>query len=244
MINMEVCANSVASALAAAEGGAIRVELCDNLLEGGTTPSYAQIWHAKEMLSIPVFPIIRPRGGDFLYSDLEFEIMKTEIKMCRSLHCEGVVFGILTADGHIDMARCEELIDLAGPMSVTFHRAFDRSCDLKKSLEDIIYLGCSRLLTSGGAATAYEGIETITALNKQASGRIIIMPGAGISVENIEKVIQHTGVREFHSTAKRPVNSEMKFRNNKALMGAVADEFSWELTDSKLVSQLIQLANK
>lgn len=241
---MEVCANSVTSALAAAEGGAIRVELCDNLQEGGTSPSYAQICHAKQLLSIPVFPIIRPRGGDFLYSDLEFEIMKTEIKMCRSLDCEGVVFGMLAADGHVDMARCEELMELAGPMSVTFHRAFDRSCDLKKSLEDVIHLGCSRLLTSGGAATAFEGIATIAALNKQAAGRIIIMPGAGISVKNIEELIQHTGVREFHSTAKIPVNSKMKFRNNKADMGAVADEFSLELTDSKLVSQLIQLANK
>lgn len=244
MVSMEVCANSVTSALAAAQGGAIRVELCENLLEGGTTPSYAQIWHAKQKLSIPVFPIIRPRGGDFLYSDLEFEIMKTEIKMCRSLDCEGVVFGILTANGQVDITRCEELMELAGPMSVTFHRAFDRSCDLKKSLEDVIYLGCSRLLTSGGAATALEGITTIAALNKQAAGRITIMPGAGISVENIEEIIQYTGVREFHSTAKRPVNSEMKFKNKKAIMGAVADEFSWELTDSKLVSQLIQLANK
>ena len=138
---MEVCANSVRSALAAQEGGAIRVELCDNLPEGGTTPSYATIALAKKMLSIKVYPIIRPRGGDFLYSDLEFDLMKEDIKICKSLNCDGVVIGILKADGSVDKERCAELIAAAKPMPVTFHRAFDMSNDLEKALEDIIELG-------------------------------------------------------------------------------------------------------
>lgn len=223
--------------------GAIRVELCDNLPEGGTTPSYAQIAMAKQALSIKVYPIIRPRGGDFLYSDLEFGLMKTDIKTCKSLNCDGIVMGILNADGSVDLERCAELVELASPMPVTFHRAFDISNDLEKALEDIIGLGCERILTSGGESSALKGAGTIARLIKQARGRIIIMPGAGVSTANITQLIQLTGATEFHSAAKQAVRSKMLFRNSRLTMGTIADEFSYDLTDQETVKTLIALAN-
>lgn len=241
---MEVCANSVRSALAAQEGGAIRVELCDNLPEGGTTPSYATIALAKKTLSIKVYPIIRPRGGDFLYSDLEFDLMKEDIKICKSLNCDGVVIGILKADGSVDKERCVELIEAAKPMPVTFHRAFDMSNDLEKALEDIIELGCERILTSGGEASALKGATMLAKLIKQARERIIIMPGAGVSTSNIADIIKLTGAKEFHASAKHAVKSKMQFRNPRLNMGSIADEFSYDLTDSETVKNLIGLANK
>jgi copper homeostasis protein len=243
MINMEVCANSVHSALAAQEGGAIRVELCDNLPEGGTTPSYAQIALAKKMLDIQVYPIIRPRGGDFLYTDLEFELMKEDISMCRSLGCGGVVIGILKADGNVDLTRCRELVNLAGPMGVTFHRAFDMSSNLFEALEDIIELGCERILSSGGEASALQGAEVLAALINQAGHRISIMPGAGISTLNVSEIIRMTDAKEFHASARKAVKSHMEFRNPKLNMGALADEFSYDVTDSDTVKTLIELAN-
>jgi copper homeostasis protein len=243
MIKMEVCANSLASAMAAQEGGAVRVELCDNLPEGGTTPSFAQIALAKKVLSIKVYPIIRPRGGDFLYSDLEFEMMKEDIRICKSLNCDGVVIGILKADGTIDSERCSELIALAKPLPVTFHRAFDMSCDLFQALEDIIALGCERILTSGGKASAIEGADVIALLVTQARGRIVIMPGAGINVSNITELVKATGVREFHASARSAVESKMHFRNPELNMGAKGDEFSYSITNPSMVRELIARAN-
>lgn len=243
MIQMEVCANSVASALAAQEGGAIRVELCDNLQDGGTTPSYAQIKLAKELLKIRVYPIIRPRGGDFLYSDLEFNLMKADIDICKSLNCDGVVFGILKADGSVDKERCAALIALASPMKVTFHRAFDSCNDLEKALEDIIEIGCERILSSGGKVTALEGAEKLKELLKLAAGRITIMPGAGVRENNVAAIIAITGATEFHATAKKFVNSEMQFKNTEVYMGTAADEYSYELTDARVVKSLIDKAN-
>jgi copper homeostasis protein len=243
MINMEVCANSLRSALAAQEGGAVRVELCDNLPEGGTTPSYAQIALAKKLLTIQVYPIIRPRGGDFLYSDLEFELMKEDIKVCRELKCDGVVIGILKADGSVDQERCRELIALAGEMNVTFHRAFDMSRDLFKALEEVIELGCVRILSSGGESSALKGAAVLQKLISQARGRISIMPGAGINPHNISELIRLTGAKEFHASAKSSVASNMQFRNPKLNMGIEADEFSYDQTSSTTVQQLIELAN-
>jgi copper homeostasis protein len=242
MVTMEVCANSLASAIEAEKGGAVRVELCDNLLEGGTTPSYAQIKLAKEYLNIDVYPIIRPRGGDFLYTDLEFSIMQEDILMCKELDCDGVVIGILTADGSIDMNRCAELITLASPMKVTFHRAFDMSNDLFKALEDIISLGVERILTSGGAASALKGSKVIKQLVDQAGDRIIIMAGAGISESNIAELIIESGVQEFHGSARKIFKSAMTFKNT-ITMGADADEYSYSVTDSTTVKNLIDLAN-
>ncbi|WP_276088346.1 copper homeostasis protein CutC [Pedobacter sp. JY14-1] len=243
MITMEVCANSLRSAFAAQEGGAVRVELCDNLPEGGTTPSYAQIKMAVKSLRIQVYPIIRPRGGDFLYNELEFELMKEDVRVCRELGCQGIVIGILKADGSVDSERCAELIGLAGNMGVTFHRAFDMSSDLNKALEDIIDLGCERILSSGGEASAWKGSAVLYDLVKQAAGRISIMPGAGISTGNIKEIISHTGSTEFHASARSAVQSAMKFRNPRLSMGSLADEFSYDLTDPRIVRELITLAN-
>ncbi|RZK80703.1 MAG: copper homeostasis protein CutC [Pedobacter sp.] len=243
MVNMEVCANSVQSALAAQEGGAIRVELCDNLGEGGTTPSYSQIKLAKKLLKIKVYPIIRPRGGDFLYSDLEFQLMKEDVLVCKEIGCDGVVFGILKKDGTIDTTRCAELIKLASPMKATFHRAFDMSNDLFVALTEIIALGFERILTSGGESSALKGAKIISDLIEKANNKIVIMPGAGISVANIAELIAITGAKEFHGSAKSPIKSDMTFRNPKLNMGTIEDEFSFDLTDHRTVKNLIELAN-
>lgn len=240
---MEVCANSVRSALEAQKGGAFRVELCDNLPEGGTTPSYAQIAIARRLLSIQVYPIIRPRGGDFLYDDLEFELMKEDIEMCKSLKCDGVVIGLLNADGTIDKKRSKILVDLAAPLKVTFHRAFDMCKDMDAALEDVIEIGCERILTSGGAISANQGIKKIEALIKRADGRISIMPGAGINTKNIKEIIEKTGAVEFHASAKNKVSSRMLYRNHDASMGSSADEYSYDLTHAETVKEMLFLAN-
>ncbi len=240
---MEVCANSLSSAIEAERGGAIRVELCDNLLEGGTTPSFAQIKLAKLMLKIEVYPIIRPRGGDFLYTDLEFDVMKADIIACRKLRCDGVVFGILTDKGDIDIKRCAELMKLAKPMQVTFHRAFDMCNDQFKALEQIISLGFSRILTSGGENNAIKGISRLSSLVEKAGTRISIMPGSGISIENITKIIAETGVKEFHGSARSTIAGKMKYKNAKLNMGEGRDEFAIEITNATTVKNLIELAN-
>jgi copper homeostasis protein len=241
---LEVCANSYESALAAQIGGAKRVEFCDNLAEGGTTPSYAQIALAKKNLSIEVWPIIRPRGGDFLYSDIEFELMKEDIKICRSLNCEGIVIGILKDNGTIDKERCAQLTELAKPMGVAFHRAFDMSNDMDQALEDLIELNIKRVLTSGGASSAILGAERLAQLVKKANGRIIIMPGAGINESNIKELIDKTGARQFHASAKAFVASKMKFRNTETKMGSIEDEYRYELTSATKVKGLVDCINK
>lgn len=240
---MEVCANSVHSALMAQEGGAIRVELCASLTEGGTTPSYGEIQAAKKHLQIQVFPIIRPRGGDFLYSDLEFEIMKSDILHCKAMGCEGIVTGILLPDGQIDRDRCAELIELARPMQVAFHRAFDMCRDLPEALEVLIELGIIRVLSSGGQATALEGAPTLARLVIQANNRISIMPGAGINTSNIQDIIGLTGCTEFHASARQPTSSQMLFRNEHLQMGGPADEYGGSETDPLCVKNLLELAN-
>jgi len=240
---MEVCANSVASALAAQAGGAVRVELCGNLGEGGTTPSVGQIALARKLLQIQLFVIIRPRGGDFLYSDLEFEIMKEDIRQCVRLNCDGVVFGILLPNGQVDKARCRELLELAKPLPATFHRAFDMSANPLQALEDIIDLGFARILTSGGENTAIAGANLISQLIEQAQGRISIMPGSGINEQNLTLLLQSTGAHEFHASAKSRVESAMSFHNPKAAMGSQADEYNSELTDSNRVQNLVIIAN-
>ncbi|WP_293309797.1 copper homeostasis protein CutC [Pedobacter sp. UBA5917] len=240
---LEVCANSYASALAAQKGGAKRAEFCDNLAEGGTTPSYAQIALAKKNLSIEIWPIIRPRGGDFLYSDIEYELIKEDIKICKSLNCEGIVIGILKEDGSIDKQRCAELIELAKPMDVAFHRAFDMSNDMDQALEDLIGLGIKRVLTSGGASSAILGAEKLSQLIKKANGCITIMPGAGINENNIQQLIAQTGATEFHASAKEFVESKMKFRNTESKMGSIEDEYRYELTSETKVKALVDCIN-
>ncbi|CAM4344986.1 copper homeostasis protein [Pedobacter westerhofensis] len=243
MIEMEVCANSVTSAIEAQLGGAKRVELCASLTEGGTTPSYSEIVMAKKMLDIEVYPIIRPRGGDFLYSALEFELMKEDVRLCKSLNCEGISTGILTTEGKVDKVRCAELFELASPMKVTFHRAFDMTDNLEEALEDLISLGAVRVLTSGGKSSALVGSAVLEKLIQQAAGRISIMPGAGVNTGNIADIISLTGAKEFHASARLAVSSAMTYRNEELNMGADADEYSTTLTNAALVKKLLELAN-
>src|SRR5690349_22434158 len=197
---LEIAANSVASALAAQEGGAGRVELCTALELGGLTPSRAQIALARERLHIPLYVLIRPRAGDFLYSELECEVMQRDIETCAALGCDGVVLGVLDAEGNVDVMRCRALIAAAGTLGVTFHRAFDMSRDPARALEDIVALGCERVLTSGARASAVEGAALIRDLVVQANGRLAVMPGAGIAAQNIAALAAATGAREFHAS--------------------------------------------
>ena len=232
---MEVCADSVESALIAQNAGAYRIELCDNLAEGGTTPSYGTIALARKRLNIKLYVLIRPRGGDFLYNDIEFEIMKSDIAVCGKLGCDGVVIGMLLRDGSIDEARCRELMGIANQhnLGVTFHRAFDRCNDFPKAMETVIGLGCERILTSGGKDTALEGAETINQLIKQASGRISIMPGAGITPENITELLQKTDANEFHGTFKSQYPSQMEYRNTS--LGDFDEEYTqWKVDEEKI----------
>ena len=197
----------------AAAAGAHRIELCADAAEGGTTPGFGTIKRVKEKVSADVYPIIRPRGGDFFYDDDEFIMMKTEILLCKELGCEGVVIGMLKQDGSIDKDRCRQLVALAYPMGVTFHRAFDRAINPFEALEDIIQTGCERILTSGHKPTALEGAQLLDELIRQANDRIIIMPGSGIRAANIAEVAKKTGAAEFHSSASVKMNSSMTFIN-------------------------------
>ena len=212
---LEICVGSWQSAMAAQIGGADRIELCDNLAEGGTTPSYGMILKCKKSLQIPFYPIIRPRGGDFYFSNDEFEIMKEDVISCREIGCQGIVIGMLRKDASIDTERCSELIALAGGMQITFHRAFDRCSNMEKGLEDIIQLGCHRVLSSGGKENAFDGLENLKALVKQAGSRIIMMPGAGINELNLHQIVSETGAHEFHSTAKKLFEYGFDPVNNK-----------------------------
>jgi copper homeostasis protein len=212
-IIIEIATSDYASSAAAASGGADRIELCDNLAEGGTTQSKAIILHCREKLDLQIFPIIRPRGGDFLYTADEFRIMMDDIRTCKELNCDGVVIGILNADGSIDVERSGRMVELAYPMEVTFHRAFDRCKDPFEALEQLINMGCTRILTSGQQPTALEGISLIAQLVKAAEERIIIMPGSGVRKENIAQLIERTGAVEMHSSLRTKVQSKMEFRH-------------------------------
>jgi copper homeostasis protein len=209
---LEIAANSVASALAAQEGGAGRVELCTALELGGLTPSHAQIALARERLRIPLYVLIRPRAGDFLYGELECETMLRDVETCASLGCDGVVLGVLDAEGRVDTARCRPLIAAAGKLGVTFHRAFDLSRDPAQALEDIVTLGCECILTSGMQGSAADGSALIRELVEQAGDRIVVMPGAGITAQNIAALATATGAHEFHASAKHQLPSGMHHR--------------------------------
>jgi len=235
----EICANSVESCIAAQEGGADRVELCAGIPEGGTTPSYGMIKTARENITIGLNVIIRPRGGDFLYSELEITEMLQDITAAKALGADGLVFGCLTPDGDVDMEAMRRLMDVAGNTPVTFHRAFDHTRDPYKALEDIISLGCSRILTSGCMPTAIEGTATLAELVRKAEERIIIMPGCGIRECNIAETARLSGAREFHFSAREPVESGMTFRNPEVVMGSEDDPYGRSVTTSARVSATI-----
>lgn len=240
-IMLEICVDSVEGALAAQAGGAQRIELCDNLLEGGTTPSAGMIALSRQQIQIGLNVIIRPRGGDFCYSELEFEVMKYDIIQAKQLGADGVVIGLLNPDGTVDQARTAALIDLARPLSVTFHRAFDMAVDPVQALEDLISLGLDRVLTSGQESSALEGLDLITALVQQAGNRIIVMPGGGVNDRNIHKIVQQSGVREIHLSARSSVESAMHYRRSHVFMGGTLrpPEFSRQVADSEQIRSII-----
>lgn len=237
---LEICADSVHSAMAAQAGGAQRVELCAALSEGGLTPGAGLLEVTRQKINIDLHVLIRPRRGDFLYSDLEFEIMKKDIEVAKKLGANGVVLGILKADGQVDTERTKKLIALASPLSVTFHRAFDRTPDPFRALEDIKKLKVDRLLTSGQQKTAIAGAELIGELVKAAGERLIIMPGGGISTENIEELLKLTGASAFHASARSRADSKMEFRNpNLSMSGNVAlSEYENLQADPELISRI------
>ncbi len=208
---IEIATSDYSTTKSAVEGGADRIELCANLAEGGTTPSYGTVQLCREKFKVQLFPIIRPRGGDFLYTDEEFEIMLRDVRMFKQLGCDGVVIGMLNTDGAIDMKRNSMLVEAAYPMGVTFHRAFDRCIEPLEAMEQLIQMGCERILTSGQQPAAPDGVALIAELNKLSDGRIIIMPGSGVRVDNIKMLAEKTGCTEFHSSLRGKVNTKMEF---------------------------------
>ena len=239
---LEVCAGSIASALAAQEGGAFRVELCDNLYEGGTTPSIGTIELARLQLSIRLHVIIRPRGGDFLYSDTEYMIIKRDVEHCRNSGVDGVVIGFLTANGKIDIQRTREIVELARPMAVTFHRAFDMTGDPYEALEDLKLTGVDRILTSGQKNSAPDGAELIARLIRQSADAVTIMPGGGLNENNISEFAKQVQATEYHATLRRTVDSGMEFRRNDVFMGGLPaiPEFSILETDPRRVAAMVR----
>jgi copper homeostasis protein len=210
---LEICAFNLGSALIAQQAGADRVEFCASPEEGGITPSAGLIRSARESLRIQLYPIIRPRGGDFLFTNEEFRVMQRDIEYCKQVGCNGVVIGMLLADGTIDKARCSRLVETAYPMGVTFHRAFDWAANPFEAMEDIIHMGCERILTSGQRPTAMEGTALIDQLIREADDRIVIMPGSGVRSSNIAELAEKTGAAEFHTSARLRQASGMEFVN-------------------------------
>lgn len=240
---VEICSNSVESCLAAQEGGADCVELCAGIPEGGTTPSYGEMITARDLLTdTRLNIIIRPRGGDFLYSPLEIKIMLEDIEMARVIGANGVVFGCLTPDGDIDVPTMKKLMDASEGLSVTFHRAFDVCRDPRKALEQLIELGCDRILTSGQQPNAEAGIPLLKELNKQAAQRIILLAGCGINETNIRRIAVETGIGEFHFSARERIKSEMQYRNEAVSMGGTVliNEYERDVTTAQRVKETIR----
>lgn len=241
---LEIVVYNIESALKAQEGRADRIELCDNPGEGGTTPSYGTIENVRQNVNIDVFVMIRPRGGDFHYSNYEFHSMKRDIDQCQRLSADGVVFGILNEDGTLDKKRCKELIARARPLKVTCHRAFDMTRDPFEALEDCIEAGFDRILTSGHRTRAVEGVDLIADLIKRANGRIAIMPGSGVNEGTVEEIVKKTGANEIHFSATAFRESAMKFRNQHiAGMGDDSGvEFKLRMVDPTRVRKMRELA--
>jgi copper homeostasis protein len=204
---LEISVESLDAALAAERGGAQRIELCSDAREGGTTPSADLLRSTRERVQIPIFTMIRPRAGNFVYSDAEFAAMQRDIDTAKQLHADGLVLGLLTADTQIDIARTSQLVQRAKPLPVTFHRAFDECTNLSKSLEDVIKTGAARLLTSGGKSTAPEALDVLASLIRTAAGRIIVMPGSGLHAGNIQEVVQKTNASEYHAGLSTIISS-------------------------------------
>ncbi len=242
---IEICTNSAESVRAAVAAGANRIELCAGMPEGGTTPSYGEIALVRELIPAGMHVIIRPRGGDFLYSEEECEIMFRDIEMARKIGVDGVVMGCLTANGEVDVEKMQKLMVAAGDMSVTFHRAFDMCREPYKALEAIEHLGCERILTSGQKASAEEGIPLLKELVNRAR-KVIIMPGCGVNSGNIRKIVEATGACEFHLSARISVGSDMIYRNPAVSMGGTVQvaEYGRDVTSADKVKEAIASLEK
>lgn len=238
-IILEICADSVDSAAIARSSGAHRVELCGNLPEGGTTPSWGLIEAVRRLTPLKLYVIVRPRGGDFCYSDAELEIMLTDVQTCGKLGCDGVVIGMLNDNGTVDEQRCRRLVEAAHRcgMGVTFHRAFDRCRNLPEAMEAVIRIGCERILTSGGRNAAPEGAGAIRELVEKANGRIGIMAGAGVTPENATELVKSTGVSELHGTFRSRYAGSMRYRN--PLLGTPDEEHCRWCADGEKIKSVI-----
>ena len=242
---LEICVDSVESAIASQAGGAQRIELCSDLNEGGITPSAGLIQAVRKHVGIEVFVMVRPRGGDSFYTDHEYEVMKEDVLQTRDLGADGIVLGLLDRDGHVDVERTRELVRLASPMQVTFHRAFDMSANLDESLARVIETGAHRILTSGGMQTITQGAEQVTHLIDAANEKIRIMVGGGIRQENIRKIALRTHATEFHCSLRTRTQSPVTFRNQALKLGAVAnDEFARYVVLEENVRGLREALNK
>ncbi len=230
---LEICVFNTATAIAAEKAGADRIELCENYANGGTTPSYGYLKNVREKIGIPVFPMIRPRGGDYFHSSDEIDIIRKDILLCKELGFEGVVFGLLNQDGSIDKENTARLVEAAYPLEVTFHRAFDRCIHPFEALETLIACGCNRILTSGQEPRVTEGLQMVKQLVEKADGRIIIMPGSGLNSSNVATIIATAGVTEVHTSARIRIPSATKFRNEK-----MPEDFDMDFVDATEIQKI------
>ncbi|GAB3427268.1 copper homeostasis protein CutC [Niabella aquatica] len=236
---LEVCAFHIASCIIAEQAGAYRVELCDNPIEGGTTPGYGTIKKVREKISMKLYPILRPRSGNYYYSDEEFDILKEDILMCRELGCDGISVGVQTIHAVIDKERMKRVVDWAGPMGVTCNRVFDCAPDPYAALEDIIACGCERVLTSGQETGAPQAGAVLAKLVEQAGSRISIMPGAGVNSSNLATLIQECGAYEYHASARKKADNPVRYINTR-----VSDYGSVYIADAQEVSAMVEILNK
>lgn len=235
---LEIAAFNIEAALRALAAGADRIEFCENPMEGGTTPSYGSLLLLSQLTKQPIFPIIRPRGGDFLYTDREFQVMENDLMACKQLGFKGAVIGLLKAEGNIDIKRTSALVQAAGSMEISFHRAFDRCKDPFVGLEQLIDIGCTRVLTSGQVPNVGNAISMIQKLVEQAKDRIIILPGSGVRANNIATIVTQTGAKEMHSSARKAMPSKMEF--NQPSMQESMQYFDVDTEEIKLMIEALK----
>jgi copper homeostasis protein len=244
-MQVEICVDSVESAIAAERGGAQRVELCSDLLEGGVTPSAGLVSIVRQQIDIGVFVMIRPRGGDFCYTDLEFGIMQQDIRQARDLGADGIILGVLDRQARVDVARTRKLVELAGPLPVTFHRAIDMTPDPRAALEDVVATGAARVLTSGGAPKVTKGLAVVARMVETAGDRLAVMAGGGITPETIAGVAEATGATEFHASLRTARPSPVEFHRQDVQMGEIRDrEYLRFVVDEKNVRALVSAAQR
>ncbi len=236
---LEICVFNTATAVAAEQAGADRIELCENYANGGTTPSYGYLKTVREKIGIPVFPMIRPRGGDYFHTQDEIDIIRKDILLCKELGFDGVVFGLLNQDGTIDQENTARLVEAAYPLDVTFHRAFDRCKNPLEALETLIQCGCTRVLTSGQYPKVTEGLALVKTLVEQSNSRIIIMPGSGLNSSNVQDIIDTTGVTEVHTSARIRVPSTTEFRNP-----LMPEDFDIDFVDANEIKKIKSIINQ